>query len=88
MAYLHGGGCRQCLGEADHAHVVGVLLQAARALVTAVQTRQTLVLVLHAATGVAAPVGLAASQLGVLLQGEAGGAWVKDHRRKIMGSNI
>ena len=79
---LHGGGGGQRLGEADHAHVVGVLLQAARALVTAVQTGQTLVLALHAATGVAAHVGLAARQLGVLLQGGGG----RRRRRRRTGS--
>lgn len=66
--------CRRCgegLCEADHAHVIRVLLQTASALVTAVQTGQAGLLVLHSSAGVAARVCFAASQLGVLLGNKA-----------------
>ena len=55
--HLDAGGSCQGLGEADHAHVISVLLEStvtAVGAVTAVQTRQTRVLVSHAPTRMAA----------------------------------
>jgi len=66
--HLDGRSSGQGLREADHAHVVGVLLQAAGVLVAAVQTREAGLLVLHPPTGVATGVALAAGQFGVLLR--------------------
>ena len=51
--HLDAGGSCQGLSEADHAHVISVLLESTVSAVcpaTAVQTRQTWVLVTHATT--------------------------------------
>ena len=66
--YLDSGSGRERLSEADHAHVVCVLFQAACTLVAAVQTGQAALLIPHPATEVAACLGLTARQLGILLQ--------------------
>lgn len=67
-SHLNGGRCREGLREADHAHVVRILLQAAGVLVAAVQAGQAGLLVLHSPAGVPARVSFAAGQLGVLLR--------------------
>lgn len=67
MEYLDGRGSRQSLSETDHAHVISVLFQTASVLVTAVQTRQTQLLVLYPATRVTTRMSLTAGQLCILL---------------------
>lgn len=67
-SHLNCRGCREGLREADHAHVIRILLQTASVLVTAVQTGQAALLVLHSAAGVSARVSFAASQFGILLR--------------------
>ena len=62
---LDGGDGAEGLGEADHAHVVGVLLQPHARLAT-VQARQASRLVGDAAAVVAAGQGLLAGERGVL----------------------
>ena len=62
---LDGGDGAEGLGEADHAHVVGVLLQP-HARLAAVQARQAGGLVGDPAAEVAAGQGLLAGELGVL----------------------
>lgn len=65
-AQLDGGRACKRVREADHAHVVGVLLEAGL-VGAAVQTRQAGRFALHAATHVAAGVQPAAGVAGVLL---------------------
>lgn len=70
--YLYCRSSREGLSEADHTHVVCVLLQTARVLVAAVQTRQAGVLVLHSSTGVTTGMGFTAGQFSVLLRETTG----------------
>lgn len=63
---LNGGSSRQGLREADHAHVVSVLLQ--RPLLAAVQTGQTRLFVSDAPAGVTTLQGAVAGGRGVILQ--------------------
>lgn len=67
-SHLNSRCCREGLREADHAHVIRILLQTASVLVATVQTGQAGLLVLHSSAGVATRVSFAASQLGVFLR--------------------
>ena len=64
---LNGRRGRECFREADHAHVVGVLLQGGGIFITAMQTGQTVLFVFNTSTGMATRMGLATGYLSILL---------------------
>lgn len=60
-SHLNCRSSREGLCEADHAHVICILFQTASVLVTAVQTWEAGLLVLHSSTGVSARMSFTAS---------------------------
>lgn len=72
QGYLYCRSSRESFCEADHTHVVCILLQAAGVLIAAMQAWQTGLLVLDSSAGVSAGMSLTAGQLCIFLRESTG----------------
>lgn len=72
LTNLNSRRSRESFRKADHTHVICILFQTAAALVTAVKTWQTRILILYSSAGVSTRVGLTACQFGIFLTEKEG----------------